>query len=117
MLLDEGALARVLITTGVGESDIYPTGSTWPTTRSIFEELRRTRRTIHRDDFSDDPGPDEQQLLDHGLRARVVAPLDSGEELLGALAISRCDPRSFRPYEIALLSFDPRTSPSDRQPR
>jgi signal transduction histidine kinase len=105
VLLDEGALVSVLVSTGLGESDVYPSGSTLPSAGTIFDELRRNRRTIHREDFSVAPDPQEQLLVELGLRARVVAPLDSGEELLGALTVARCEPRSFRAYEVALLTL------------
>jgi K+-sensing histidine kinase KdpD len=105
VVLDEGRLARVLITTGVGAGAVVAAGSSWPTEGSVFPELRRTRRTIHREDLAEPKYSEEQAILDLGLRARVVAPLDAGEDVLGALVVLRHEPRSFRAYEIALLTL------------
>ena len=105
VLLDEGGLARVLITTGAGAADVFPKGTTWPTERSVLAVLRGTRHTIHREDFSQPEYWEEERLLELGLRAHVIAPLHAGDELLGALVVLRCEPRSFRAYEIALLTL------------
>jgi K+-sensing histidine kinase KdpD len=105
VLLDEGAVARVLIATGIGEDAAFRKGTTWPVERSVFAELRGTGRTIHREDLTESPYDEEQALVALGLRARVVAPLRTGTELLGALAVNRCEPRSFRPDELQLVTL------------
>jgi signal transduction histidine kinase len=61
-------------------------------------------RTVYRDDIRDQRYPEEEGLLRLGVRARVLAPLQLGARAIGALALSRSEPRSFRQEEVELLA-------------
>ena len=49
--------------------------------------------------------PEEAGLVELGVRARVLAPLQLGARSIGALALSRNEPGSFRPEEIELVTL------------
>ena len=71
----------------------------------ILEAVIEDGRTIYREDIAEDRYPEEAGLLALGVRARVLAPLQLGTRSIGALAIARTEPASFREEEIALVTF------------
>ena len=105
ILLAESEGARVMATSGVGAEDFLPPGTTIGVDGSILEEVIVEGRTVYREDIEDQRYPEEEGLLGLGLRARVLAPLQLGTRAVGALALSRAEPRSFRREEVDLVTL------------
>jgi signal transduction histidine kinase len=105
ILLVEGTGARVMATAGVAAETYYPPGSSIPLPGSILGDVIGEGRTVYREDISDLRYAEEAGLLELGIHARVLAPLQLGARSIGALALSRNDPGSFHPEEIELLTL------------
>jgi signal transduction histidine kinase len=105
ILLVEGDGARVMATAGTGADEFLPPGAAIEVEGSILAELLETGRTVYREDISDLRYPEEAGLLALGVRARVLAPLQLGTRAIGALALSRATPRSFRKEEVELVTL------------
>ncbi len=105
ILLAEGSGARVMATAGVGAEDYLEPGTAITIPGSILEAVIGEGRTIYREDISEQRYPEEAGLLALGVRARVLAPLQLGTRSIGALAISRTEPRSFREEELGLVTL------------
>ena len=72
---------------------------------SVLQEVIGEGRTIYREDIAEDRYPEEADLRALGVRSRVLAPLQLGARSIGALAISRTEPMSFRAEEIDLVTL------------
>ena len=105
ILLAEGGGARVMATAGIGAQDYLEPGTAITVPGEILEAVIEDGRTIYREDIAEDRYPEEAGLLALGIRARVLAPLQLGTRSIGALAIARTEPASFREEEIALVTF------------
>ena len=105
ILLAEGGGARVMATAGIGAQDYLEPGTAITVPGAILEEVIEEGRTIYREDIAEDRYPEEAGLLALGVRARVLAPLQLGTRSIGALAISRTEPASFRDEEIELVTL------------
>ena len=105
ILLVEGGGARVMATAGVAAETYNPPGSSIPLAGSILGEVIDEGRTVYREDMSDQPSPQEAGLLELGVRALVLAPLQLGARSVGALALSRNEPGSFHPEEVDLVTL------------
>lgn len=105
ILLAETSGARVMATAGAGADDFLPPGTTIEIEDSILVEVIEQGRTIYREDIRDRRYPEEAGLLELGLRARVLAPLQLGTRAIGALALSRRQPGSFRREEVELVTL------------
>jgi K+-sensing histidine kinase KdpD len=104
IVLAEDGLARVMATAGLGADTILPAGSARPIAGSILENVKRGE-TVHRQDMADKRHPEEDWLLELGLRCRLVAPLTIGAEVVGMLSLVRREPDSFTQDEIELVSL------------
>lgn len=105
ILLVEDEGARVIATAGAAARDFLPPGSTIAIEGSILEAVVREGMTVHREDIADKRYPEEEALLELGLRTRVLAPLQLGVRSIGAIALSRAEPGSFRPSELELVTL------------
>ncbi len=105
ILLVEGGGARVMATAGVGADSHYQPGTSIPLPGSILEAVIEGGETVYREDISDLHYPEEAGLLGLGIHARVLAPLQAGGGSIGALALSRNEPGSFRPEEVELVTL------------
>jgi signal transduction histidine kinase len=105
ILLAEGSSARVMATAGVGADDYLEPGTAITVPGSILDAVIEEGRTIYREDIADQRYPEEAGLLALGVRARVLAPLQLGTRSIGALAISRTEPASFREEELGLVTL------------
>ena len=93
-----------MATAGVGRTILGPgTGIGVPD--SILETVIDKGRTVYREDIADRRYPEEASLLEHGVRSRVLAPLQAGPGAIGVLAISRTEPDAFRAEEIELVTL------------
>jgi signal transduction histidine kinase len=72
---------------------------------SILEAVVGRGLTVNREDISEPRYPEEEALLELGLHARVLAPLQVGMRSIGALSLARREPRSFRPSEVELVEL------------
>jgi signal transduction histidine kinase len=105
ILLAEGSGARVMATAGIGADDYLEPGTSITVPGSILDGVIEEGRTIYREDISEQRYPEEAGLLALGVRARVLAPLQLGTRSIGALAISRTEPASFREEEVGLVTL------------
>jgi signal transduction histidine kinase len=105
ILLDGEDGARVIATAGAAATDYLPPGSSVPLAGSVLEPVVREGRTVHREDIADKRYPEEEGLFELGLRTRVLAPLQLGAKPIGAIALARREPGSFRPSEVELVTL------------
>ena len=105
ILLVEPTGARIMATAGVGADDILAPGSSIGVPESLLEKVIGEGRTIYREDIAEDRHPEEADLRLLGVRSRVLAPLQLGARSIGALALSRTEPASFRAEEIDLVTL------------
>jgi signal transduction histidine kinase len=103
-LLEED-MVRVMATAGIAAGTFLPPGASISVRGSAVEDVIREGRTIYREDLSDPRYDQESGLLELGLRARVVAPLQLGTRSVGALSLARQEPASFRPDEVELVTL------------
>ncbi len=105
ILLAEPGGARVMATAGVGAEDYLEPSTTITVPDSILEQVIEAGNTVYRPDIAEQPYPEEAGLLALGIRARVLAPLQLGTRSIGALAISRTEPASFREEERGVVTL------------
>jgi signal transduction histidine kinase len=104
IVLAEGGVAEVMASAGRGADSIFPPGTRRPTEGSILEPVL-AGAVVYREDMADARHPEEQALVELGLRSRLVAPLLSGPRAVGMLSVVREEPRSFGQEEIELISL------------
>ncbi len=104
VVLLEGERLEVLAVAGKGVAEVFPAGSSGPSSGSIFESVRGGR-TVYRPDMADRLHPEEEVLVDLGLRSRLTAPLLVGSTALGLISFSRVEPDAFTPEEVELVSL------------
>lgn len=105
VLLVESSGARVMATAGVGADTFLGPGSSIGVPGSILDEVIEGGRTVYREDIAEQLYPEEAGLLQLGIRSRVLAPLQLGARSIGALALSRSEPRAFQQDEIDLVTL------------
>jgi signal transduction histidine kinase len=105
ILLVEGDSARVMATAGVGADGALGPGTGIGVPDSILASVIEQGRTVYRADIADRLYPEEEHLLDVGVRSRVLAPLPVGPRAIGVLAISRTEPDAFRAEERELVTL------------
>jgi signal transduction histidine kinase len=105
ILLVEPTGSRIMATAGVGADDILAPGASIGVPESLLEKVIGEGRTIYREDIAEDRHPEEADLRLLGVRSRVLAPLQLGARSIGALALSRTEPNSFRAEEIDLVTL------------
>ena len=105
ILLVEGGGARVMATAGVGADDFHGPDATIHVPDSVLEEVIGEGRTIYREDIAEERFPEEADLLELGVRSRVLAPLQLGGGSIGALVLSRKERAAFRAEEIDLVTL------------
>lgn len=105
ILLVEEQGARVMATAGAAADTFLPPGTSLPQSGSVLEDVVAAGLTVHREDMAEQRYPEEAELARLGLRTRVVAPLQLGVRSIGALALSRREPGSFRSSEVELLTL------------
>ncbi len=105
ILLVEDGGARVMATAGVGAESFLPPGTPIAVAGSVLEAVVGEGVTVSREDISQPQYPEETGLLELGLRARVLAPLQLGARSIGALSLARREPGSFRPAELELVTL------------
>lgn len=105
ILLVEESEARVMATAGVGADRHLGPGTRVTVQGSILECVVGNGETVHREDIAEPRYIEEAELLELGLRTRVLAPLQLGARAIGALSLARREPGSFRREEIELVTL------------
>ncbi len=101
----EGGHASVIAEAGVASE---PGDVRWsrPIEQTALAALIREGRTVTREDLAEEPRyPEEEELVEVGMRARVLAPLTLGGRALGALSVSRTEAGSFTREDVELLTL------------
>ena len=101
----ENGQATVIAESGAASD---PTDVRWsrPVEQTGLAAIFREGRTVIRDDLAEEPRfPEEEELVEVGMRARVLAPLTLGGRPLGALSLSRTEPGSFSREDVELLTL------------
>jgi signal transduction histidine kinase len=104
VLIEDGHL-RVFAAAGEAADRVFPPGSIASISGSVVEYLIRSGQTMYREDMSEPRYDEEKDFLALGLRSRVIAPLLSGAETIGAISIVRREPGAFGSSEIELMSL------------
>jgi signal transduction histidine kinase len=89
----------------VAAEAVHAPGASIPLHGSILEAVIAEGHTVYRGDIADLRYPEEAGLVELGVRARVLAPLQLGARSIGALALSRSEPGSFHPEEVDTLTL------------
>jgi K+-sensing histidine kinase KdpD len=104
IVLAEGGTAQVMATAGRGSRKVFPAGTSRPATGSVLERVL-DGHTVYREDLEEHLYPEDEALLELGLRSELIAPLQLGARAMGMLAISRAEPRAFTPEEVELVTL------------
>jgi signal transduction histidine kinase len=104
IVLVEADQLRVFATAGAAAETVFPPGTVLPIAGSVMTEML-SGHTFYREDMTDRRFDEEEEFLALGLRSRLLAPLLSGPETIGALSVVRREPSAFSPDEVELLSL------------
>jgi signal transduction histidine kinase len=104
VVLLEGDRLEVLAVAGVGSDEVFRAGSSRPSPGSIFDSLA-SGRAVYRPDMTETAFPEEEELVELGLRSRLTAPLLVGATPLGLISFVRRKPDAFSPEEVELVSL------------
>jgi signal transduction histidine kinase len=104
IVLAEGGSAQVMAAAGKGAKKIFPPGTSRPISGSVLERVL-AGQTVYREDLEERRYPEDEALLELGLRAELVAPLLLGPRAIGMLALGRSAPRSFSAEEVELAGL------------
>ena len=102
LLVEDGHL-RVFATAGEAAETVFPPGTVIPIEGSVMTEVL-SGHAIYREDMSERRFEEEEDFLALGLRSRVLAPLLTGPETIGAISLVRRERAAFSSDEIELLS-------------
>jgi signal transduction histidine kinase len=103
LLVEDGHL-RVLATAGEAAETVFPPGTVIPIGGSAMTEIVGGH-VLYREDMGERRFDEEEEFIALGLRSRVLVPVLSGPETIGALSVVRRAPSAFSPDEIELLSL------------
>lgn len=105
IVLVENGNIRVFAAAGEAVETVFPPGSVVSIAGSVMEDVVRDGQTVYREDMSEPKYDEEHDFLELGLRSRVVAPLLSGAETIGAISVVRREPGAFGSGEVELMSL------------
>jgi signal transduction histidine kinase len=105
ILLAEGGQLRVFATAGEGAETVYPPGTIVPVARSAMVDVLESGQALYREDMTEQRYAEEAEFVSLGLRSRVLTPLLTGPETIGAISLIRREPSAFSAGEIELLSL------------
>ncbi len=101
----EGEESNTLAAAGVGDDDVFPSGTRTLAAGSLLEDVVATGQTIERPDVEPPRYPEEAEFLRLGLRTRIAAPIFAGPRPVGMIALSRAEAGGFSPPEVELLTL------------
>ena len=102
MLAEEGG-ARVIAAAGAG-TEVLAAGTLRQHEGSVLNLVLKGQ-TVYREDLADPRFPEEEELVELGLRCRVVAPLLVGAHAIGMLSLMRSEPDAFTAEEVELIGL------------
>jgi signal transduction histidine kinase len=103
LLVEDGHL-RVFATAGAAADTVFPPGSVIPVAGSAMTQLQ-SGQVIYREDMTERRFDEEDAFVGLGLLSRLLAPLLSGAETIGAISVVRREPHAFTQAEIELMSL------------
>ena len=105
VLADRGR-AEIIANAGLGETTLYPAGTSQPIAGSVVEDLLAGSPAIVVDDMRDEPRyPEDRALAEVGLRSRAAAPLSLAGRTLGMISVSRREPHAFTRDDADFLTL------------
>ena len=104
VMIENGSL-RVFAAAGEGVEKVFPPGTVVSVEGSVVEDVVAGGQTISRVDMLEPKYAEETDFLALGLRSRVVAPVLSGAETIGAISVVRREPDAFSDGEVELLGL------------
>jgi signal transduction histidine kinase len=104
IVLVEGSIATTIATAGRGAKSVFPPGSTGPLHGSVLEPALEGNVVV-RGDLAERAYPEDERLLELGLRSELVAPLLAGADPIGMLSLSRDRVDAFTDEEVELVSL------------
>jgi signal transduction histidine kinase len=103
LLLEDGHL-RVFAAAGEAADTVFPSGTVVPVAGSAMTEML-SGHVLYREDMTERRFDEEDEFVALGLHSRVLAPLLSGPETIGAISVVRREPRAFSAGDVELLSL------------
>jgi K+-sensing histidine kinase KdpD len=104
IVLAEEGTASTIATAGRGSKRVFPPGTGRPATGSVLEEVLRGA-AVYREDLQEHRYPEDEMLVELGLRSELVAPLLLGARAIGMLSVARAEPRAFTQAERELVTL------------
>ena len=103
LLVEDGHL-RVFATAGAAADTVFPPGTVLPMAGSAMTQLQ-SGQVIYREDMTERRFYEEDAFVGLGLLSRLLAPLLSGAETIGAISVVRREQHAFTQAEIELMSL------------
>jgi signal transduction histidine kinase len=104
LVLVESGRAEVMAVAGRGTDRVFPPGSARPVEGSVLEDVL-DGKLVYRASMDPPAFSEEEELLQLGLRSRVLAPLQVGPRTIGMLGLVRAEEHAFVPAELELVSL------------
>ncbi len=105
IVLAESGAARVIATAGNQAGDVMPPGTVLSLERNLLADVIANGTTVYREDMAEPRYAEEEQLVELGVRSRVVAPLLVGARSVGLISVGRGQPYAFEEHELELVSL------------
>ena len=106
IVLAEEGVAHVIATSGAQADEVMPPGTILSLDDNVLAEVVSRGQTVVRGDMGAEPlYSEEAQLVQLGVRTRIVAPLLAGARVIGLISVGRSEPNSFAEHEVELVSL------------
>ncbi len=106
IVLAEEGVAHVIATSGAQADEVMPPGTILSLDDNVLAEVVSRGQTVVRADMGAEPlYSEEAQLVQLGVRTRIVAPLLAGARVIGLISVGRSEPNSFAEHEVELVSL------------
>jgi K+-sensing histidine kinase KdpD len=106
IVLAEEGVAHVIATSGAQADEVMPPGTILSLDDNVLAEVVSRGQTVVRGDMGAEPlYSEEAQLVQLGVRSRIVAPLLAGARVIGLISVGRSEPNSFAEHEVELVSL------------
>jgi signal transduction histidine kinase len=104
IVLVDGEIATTIATAGRGAREVFPPRSTGPLRGSVLERALEGQLVVRRD-LDERAYPEDELLVELGLRSELVAPLMIGARSIGMLSLSRVRVDAFSDEEAELAAL------------
>jgi signal transduction histidine kinase len=105
IVLAEDGVARVIATAGSRAEEVMPPGTQLSLENNVLAEVVARGQTIYRADMSMPEYAEEPELVEVGIRSRVLSPLLVGARAIGLISLGRAERDAFEPHELELVSL------------